>query len=87
MRRGTAVARLEHGCLRSTPEGDSGAAVNVIQAAGWNGGQRAWELPTRLTCGNAQLVETKAGGKPGLDDQLRRWFPLPAEAASTGDFR
>jgi hypothetical protein len=47
---------LKHGCLRLTPEGDSGAACDVIEAAGWSGGQRAWELPTRLICGNAQLV-------------------------------
>jgi hypothetical protein len=47
---------LEHGCLRLTPEGDSGAACDVIEAAGWNGGQRAWELPTRLIYGYVLLV-------------------------------
>jgi hypothetical protein len=42
--------------LRLTPEGDSGAACDVIEAAGWNGGQRAWELPTRLIYGYVLLV-------------------------------
>ena len=44
---------LKHGCLRLTPAGDSGAACDVIEAAGWSGGQPAWELPTRLICGYA----------------------------------
>ena len=36
--------------------GDSGAAYDVIEAAGWSGGQRAWELPTRLIYGYVLLL-------------------------------
>jgi hypothetical protein len=48
--------QLKHGLLRLTRlGGDSGAAADVIQAAGWSGGQRAWEVPTRWICGNVLL--------------------------------
>jgi hypothetical protein len=36
--------------------GDSGATADVIQAAGWSGGQPAWELPTHLICENGLSV-------------------------------